>query len=131
MWREEPADTLAASSGIREEPRKLKREYCTYKMNRAVTEFLWGGLILIGQSCLYCKIRSKLCGRKEMLKQIKYFLAVAECNSFTEAAERCFISQSAISQQISALEENLGVQLIKREKRKFSLTAAHRISGRI
>ncbi len=66
-----------------------------------------------------------------MLKQIKYFLAVAECNSFTEAAERCFISQSAISQQISALEENLGVQLIKREKRKFSLTAAHRISGRI
>lgn len=59
-----------------------------------------------------------------MLKQIKYFLAVAECNSFTEAAERCFISQSAISQQISALEENLGVQLIKREKRKFSLTAA-------
>lgn len=66
-----------------------------------------------------------------MLKQIKYFLAVAECNSFTEVAERCFISQSAISQQISALEENLGVQLIKREKRKFSLTAAHRISGRI
>ena len=59
-----------------------------------------------------------------MLKQIKYFLAVVDCNSFTEAAEQCFISQSAISQQISALEEDLGVQLIKREKRKFSLTAA-------
>lgn len=59
-----------------------------------------------------------------MLKQIKYFLTVADCNSFTEAAEQCFISQSAISQQISALEADLGVQLIKREKRKFSLTAA-------
>lgn len=59
-----------------------------------------------------------------MLKQVKYFLAVVDCNSFTEAAEQCFISQSAISQQISALEEDLGVKLIKREKRKFSLTAA-------
>lgn len=59
-----------------------------------------------------------------MLKQIQYFLAVADCRSFTEAAEQCFISQSAISQQISALEANFGVQLIKREKRKISLTAA-------
>lgn len=59
-----------------------------------------------------------------MLKQIKYFLAVVDCNSFTEAAEQCFISQSAISQQISALEQDLGVQLLKRAKRKFTLTAA-------
>lgn len=59
-----------------------------------------------------------------MLKQLKYFLTVVECNSFTEAAEQCFISQSAISQQISALEQDLGVLLIKREKRKFSLTPA-------
>lgn len=59
-----------------------------------------------------------------MLRQIKYFIAVVECNSFTEAAEQCFISQSAISQQISALEDELGVQLLKREKRKFTLTAA-------
>ncbi len=59
-----------------------------------------------------------------MLKQIKYFLAVVDCNSFTEAAEQCFISQSAISQQISALESDLGVKLINREIRKFSLTPA-------
>lgn len=58
------------------------------------------------------------------LRQLKYFIAIVECNSFTEAAERCFISQSAISQQIIALEEDLGVKLIKRENRKFTLTPA-------
>ena len=59
-----------------------------------------------------------------LLRQLKYFITIVECNSFTEAAEKCFISQSAISQQISALEEDLGVKLIKRENRKFSLTPA-------
>ena len=59
-----------------------------------------------------------------MLRQIKYFLAVVDCRSFTEAAEQCFISQSAISQQISALEKDLGVELMRREGRKFTLTPA-------
>ena len=59
-----------------------------------------------------------------MLRQLKYFITVVDCNSFTEAANQCFISQSAISQQITALEEELGVTLLKREKRKFSLTPA-------
>lgn len=59
-----------------------------------------------------------------MLKQIQYFQAVVRCGSFTEAAEECFISQSAISQQIRALEEKLGVQLLERKNRKFSLTPA-------
>jgi len=59
-----------------------------------------------------------------MLKQVKYFVTVVKCNSFTEAAEECYISQSAISQQIRALEEDLGVKLICRENRKFSLTPA-------
>ena len=59
-----------------------------------------------------------------MIKQIKYFQAVVRCQSFTEAAEECFISQSAISQQIQALERELGVELLKREKRKFFLTSA-------
>ena len=59
-----------------------------------------------------------------LLRQLKYFVAIVDCNSFTEAAEKCFISQSAISQQINALEEDLGVKLIKRENRKFSLTPA-------
>ncbi len=59
-----------------------------------------------------------------MLKQIKYFQAVVRCNSFSEAAEECYISQSAISQQIQALERELGITLFHRENRKFSLTPA-------
>lgn len=59
-----------------------------------------------------------------MIKQIKYFQAVVRCKSFTEAAEECFISQSAISQQIQALEQELGVKLLNRGNRKFSLTPA-------
>ena len=59
-----------------------------------------------------------------MLKQIKYFQAVVRCNSFSEAAEECYISQSAISQQVQALERELGVTLLKRENRCFSLTPA-------
>lgn len=59
-----------------------------------------------------------------MIKQIEYFQAVVQCQSFTQAAEKCYISQSAISQQIQALENELGVKLINREKRKFSLTPA-------
>lgn len=59
-----------------------------------------------------------------MIKQIRYFQAVVRCKSFTEAAEECFVSQSAISQQIQALEHELGVKLLNRENRKFSLTPA-------
>lgn len=59
-----------------------------------------------------------------MLKQIRYFQAVVRCKSFSQAAEECFISQSAISQQIQALERELGVTLLHRENRKFSLTPA-------
>ncbi len=59
-----------------------------------------------------------------MIKQIKYFQAVVRRNSFTEAAEECFISQSAISQQVQALEQELGVKLLNRQNRKFSLTPA-------
>lgn len=59
-----------------------------------------------------------------MIKQIRYFQAVVRCNSFTEAAEECFISQSAISQQIQALEQELGLKLLERKNRRFSLTPA-------
>ena len=59
-----------------------------------------------------------------LLRQMKYFMAVAKLGSFTEAAEECYISQSAISQQMGALEKDLGIELIHRENRSFSLTPA-------
>ena len=55
---------------------------------------------------------------------MKYFISVVGCSSFTEAAEQCYISQSAISQQIRSLEKELGVELIHRENRSFTLTPA-------
>ena len=59
-----------------------------------------------------------------MLRQIKHFQTTVQENSFTEAAERCHISQSGISQSIKALEEELGVKLITRKNRGFELTKA-------
>lgn len=48
--------------------------------------------------------------------QIKYFVTVAECLSFTEAAKCLFITQPALSRQINAMEEELGTRLFIREK---------------
>ena len=62
-----------------------------------------------------------------LLQRIKYFVTVVDCNSFTEAAEQCYISQSAISQQLNALETELGVKLYNRTGRKFTLTPRRRI----
>ena len=56
-----------------------------------------------------------------LLQQIKYFCTIVEEGSFTEAAEKCFISQSAISQQIQSLEKELGVKLIKEKIVDFLL----------
>ncbi len=57
-----------------------------------------------------------------MFKQMQYFIAVVETQSFTKAADKCYISQSAISQQIKALEDELKVKLLTRNKRSFTLT---------
>ena len=61
------------------------------------------------------KTNNRAVGGDMLLRQIKYFCTIVEEGSFTEAAEKCFISQSAISQQIQSLEKELGVKLIKRE----------------
>jgi DNA-binding transcriptional LysR family regulator len=58
------------------------------------------------------------------IRQLQYFLAVAHELSFTKAAERVHIAQPPLSQQIIALEEELGTPLFTREKRKIQLTAA-------
>ena len=59
-----------------------------------------------------------------MFQQMTYFIAVVEEKNFTKAAERCNISQSAISQQIKTLEMELGFKLLTRVGRSFELTAA-------
>jgi LysR family transcriptional activator of glutamate synthase operon len=66
-------------------------------------------------------------------RQIEYFLAVADELSFTRAAEKLYVSQTAVTQQIRALEEQMGVQLFSRTKKKVELTPAgelFRIEGR-
>lgn len=58
------------------------------------------------------------------VNQLKYFVAVAEYKSFTKAANQYYISQTAITQQIHALELSMQVQLIDRTKRPIALTPA-------
>jgi DNA-binding transcriptional LysR family regulator len=58
------------------------------------------------------------------LKQLRYFVSVAERLNFTEAAGEHFVAQSAISKQISNLEELIGVQLFIRNRRTVQLTNA-------
>jgi DNA-binding transcriptional LysR family regulator len=60
------------------------------------------------------------------LRYLLYFATVAEKQSFTRAAEKLRIAQSAISQQIKTLEEELEVKLLLRTKRSVKLTAAGR-----
>ncbi|MFD4353283.1 LysR family transcriptional regulator [Nocardia sp. NPDC058519] len=58
------------------------------------------------------------------LRQLAYFVAVCEELSFSRAANRCFISQSAISHQIARLERDLGAQLFERTTRAVVPTDA-------
>ena len=59
-----------------------------------------------------------------MFKQLRYFQSVVRLGSFSEAAEENYISQSAVSQQVQALERELGFQLLERRNRSFTLTPA-------
>ncbi|MFF4705545.1 LysR family transcriptional regulator [Streptomyces sp. NPDC001288] len=58
------------------------------------------------------------------LRHLKYFLAVAETHNFTRAAARCYVAQSALSQQIARLEKDVGAPLFTRTSRSVRLTAA-------
>ena len=58
------------------------------------------------------------------IEQLRIFLAVAECGSFTKGAAKLYISHSTTSRAVSALEEELGVKLLERDNRVHHLTTA-------
>ncbi len=61
------------------------------------------------------------------INQLKYFVTAANCLNFTEAGRQHFISQTAITQHIQSLEDQLGVKLFTREKKKVFLTPAGKV----
>ena len=58
------------------------------------------------------------------INQLRYFVAVAQHRSFTKAANQYYLSQTAVTQQVRALEDTLGVRLLDRNSRPVSLTPA-------
>src|SRR5471030_2414452 len=61
------------------------------------------------------------------LRHYSYFVALAEELHFAKAAERCGISQPALSQQIRAIETRLGASLMSRSKRHLELTEVGKV----
>ncbi|HEY4385884.1 MAG TPA: LysR family transcriptional regulator [Ktedonobacteraceae bacterium] len=61
------------------------------------------------------------------LRQLSYFLAAAQTQSFRKAAELCLVAQPALSRQIAALEAELGNPLFERSKQGVKLTPAGQV----
>ncbi len=58
------------------------------------------------------------------LRQLRYFLAIAEHGTFSKAASKVFVAQSALSHQLAQLEDELGARLFERSRRGAELTEA-------
>jgi DNA-binding transcriptional LysR family regulator len=61
------------------------------------------------------------------LRHLRYFVALAEAGNFTRAAEKIFIAQPTLSQQIRRLEEIVGTPLLQRRREGLRLTPAGRV----
>ncbi|MHB8132408.1 MAG: LysR family transcriptional regulator, partial [Mobilitalea sp.] len=59
--------------------------------------------------------------------QIRYFVEVAECLNFTEAANRLYVSQQVVSKQIITLEKELDIKLLERTTKQVALTQGGKI----
>lgn len=70
-------------------------------------------------------IRFVMCFMKQI--QLEYFIEVVEQNNFTKAAEKLFISQSALSKSIQSLEKELDTSLFTRDPRELKLTEEGRL----
>src|SRR5260221_13678862 len=57
------------------------------------------------------------------LRHLRYFVAVAEALNFTKASARLRVAQPALSRQMTDLEDEIGVDLLKRSPRGVTLTA--------
>lgn len=61
------------------------------------------------------------------LRQLRYFVAIAEHGTFTKAAAKVFVAQSALSHQLAQLEEEVGAVLFHRSRRGVELTEAGQV----
>jgi DNA-binding transcriptional LysR family regulator len=74
--------------------------------------------MMLAQPCLF-----GIMGTAMELRHLRYFLVVAESLSFTKASAQLRIAQPALSRQVQALEDEIGVDLMKRSPRSVTLTA--------
>ena len=56
------------------------------------------------------------------LRQLRYFVAIAQELNFTRAAEVCFVGQSTLSAGLKELEDGLGIRLVERDRQNVAIT---------
>lgn len=74
--------------------------------------------LIFAQSCLFTISETVM-----QLRHLQYFLAVGEALSFTKAAAKLRVAQPSLSRQVQDLEDEIGVDLLKRSRRGVTLTA--------